>query len=132
MYNDQIFDFTIIIHNIYNTLSRDYENRQSRNNSDNSVFNYIIRSGLKPTIVSEISRFDILKYNITAPRFPQLQNIYHGIIKKSQSRFQYISSQSHIPRAFGNIHDDDEIEKTYFVKYEYNCNVIDYPYRHNN
>ena len=132
MYNDQISDFTIIIHNIRNTFNYDYGNRQSRDNSDNSASNYIIRSGLRSTIVSEIFRPNAPKYNTTVSRFPQLQNIYHDIIKKSQSRSQYISSQSHIPRVFENIHNDNEIEKIYFVKHEYNCNVIDCPHRHNN
>ena len=132
MYNDQIPDFTIIIHGIHNTPNRDYENRQSRDNSGNSAPNYIIRFELRSTTAPKTSRFDISKYNITAPRFPQLQNIYHDIIKKPQSRSQYTPSQSHIPRAFENNHDNDEIEKIYFVKHEHNCNVIDCSHRYNN
>ena len=130
MYDDQISGFTIT-YDIHNTPNRDYGNRQPR---DNSAPNYIIRSGLGFTI-PETSRPDISKYNIIAPRVPQLQRIYHGIIEEhSQLRPQYTSSQSHISRAFGNTHDDDnnEIEEIYFVEHEYDCNIIDCSHRYDN
>ena len=129
MYNDQIFDF-IINNETHNISNRGYINRQSRGNF---VLNYIIRFGLK--LISnalENSRLDISKYIIIIPKAFQLQKIYYDIIEKhSQSRSQYISSQSYIPRVFDNIHNDDN-EKIYFVEHEHNCNMIDCPHRNNN
>ena len=129
LYDDQIPGFSTTGHGTHNTPSRGgFGNRQPRGNS---APNYTIRSGLGPT--PETSRPDTPKYNATAPRLPQLQIVYHGTTEEhSQSRPQYTSSQSHTPRAFGNIHDDDDAEKAYFVKHEHDCNVIDCPHRHNN
>ena len=80
MYNNQIFNFIIIIHDIYNILNRDYKNRQLR---DNFVLNYIIRSELNFIInISKIFRFNILKYIIIISRIFQLQKIYHDTIEK--------------------------------------------------
>ena len=121
LYDDQIPGPT-------NTPNRGYINRQPRGNSAPS---YIIRSGLGPT--PETSRPDAPKYNITAPRVPQLQGVYHGTAEEhSQSRPQYTPSQSHIPRAFGNTHNDDDAEEAYFVEHEHGCNVIGCPHRHDN
>ena len=129
MYNDQISDFNIN-NGIHNISNRDYINRQSRGNS---VLSYIIRSGLGSIInASKNSRFDVSKYIITVLRVPQLQRIYHDTIEKySQSRFQYISSQSYISRVFDNIYNDDN-EEIYFVEHEHGCNVIGCPHRYNN
>ena len=130
LYNNQISDLTTITHGTHNTPNRGFGNRQPHGNS---VPNYIIRSELEPTTAPKISRPDTPKYNITAPRIPQLQGVYHDTTEESQSRPQYTPSQSHISRTFDNIYDDDdEVEEAYFVEHEHGCNVIGCPHRYNN
>ena len=94
-----------------------------------------IRPGLAPTLGpgnATISRPVAPTYGTTTPRAPQIYYVAPESNDSSTvSHPQYIPSQSHTPRSFGNTHDDDEYnEEVYLMDYEHGCNVIGCPHHH--